>query len=123
MPKKTIIGTVDASGIGITGIIGRVNTAKVSLISTATDVATLFNVIKNNLNTNVDSITNPVTGLVAGLNCRLFGEGAVRITDTLCSSLFNTFYLSRLIMGIASYGILFAICCIVCSGVRHYKLG
>ncbi len=35
--------------------------------------------------------------------------------------MFNTFFVSRLTLGIAAFGILFAMCCTVCSGVRHFK--
>ncbi len=121
--KKTIIGTVNAGGVGVTGIIGRVATAQTSLTATVslitTNLTSLFNTVKTNLNTAVDSVTNPTTGMIAGLNCKLFGEDFIRINNSLCVSMFNVFYSSRLILGVASYGILFAMCCIVCSGVRH----
>jgi len=41
--------------------------------------------------------------------------------SSVCVSNFNTLYITRLLMGIAAFGILFAMCCIVCSGVRHFK--
>ena len=30
-------------------------------------------------------------------------------------------YTMRLAIGIASYGVLFMMCCAVCTGVRHFK--
>ena len=40
----------------------------------------------------------------------------------ICGSFYKNIYLLRLVVGIASYGVLFAMCCIVCTGVRHFKL-
>lgn len=87
-----------------------------------TNVPALFTTVQNALAT-ISAIIDPQYGLVAGLNCRVFGEDIVRLSNTMCGPVYTTFYLSRLIVGIASYGILFALCCIVCAGVRHYKHG
>lgn len=81
---------------------------------------TMSNVITS-LNSTVDSVIDPTYGLIAGLNCLLIGEDINMVVDTICVSNFNTIYINRLAMGIAAFGILFALCCIVCSGVRHYK--
>lgn len=77
--------------------------------------------ISGNLTSTVDSITNAKYGLVAGLNCLLIGEDIETLVSSICISNFNTLYLTRLVAGISSFGILFALCCIVCSGVRHFK--
>lgn len=59
--------------------------------------------------------------MVAGFNCLIFGEDFQMVINTLCVKMFNLTYSSRLSLGIAAFGILFAMCCSVCSGVRHYK--
>jgi hypothetical protein len=92
-----------------------------TVITDLTSINTLFNNVITNLDTVVSGVTDPTYGLVAGLNCVLIGEDIKLFVSTLCVSNFNTFYLTRLIMGISSFGILFALCCIVCSGVRHFK--
>ena len=43
------------------------------------------------------------------------------IIDTMCVRLFNVFYMLRFTLGVSAFGILFMMCCSVCSGVRHYK--
>ncbi len=37
--------------------------------------------------------------------------------------MFYNMYIMRYTIGISCYGVLFAMCCIVCTGVRHYKHG
>lgn len=69
----------------------------------------------------VDAITNPKFGMIAGLNCQIIGEDLGLVVGSICVSNFNTIYITRLLMGIAAFGILFSMCCIVCSGVRHFK--
>ena len=69
----------------------------------------------------IESITDPEYGMIAGLNCLLFGEDFQMIIDTMCVRLFNVFYMLRFTLGIAGFGILFTMCCSVCSGVRHFK--
>jgi hypothetical protein len=106
------------------GIQTRTTTALASIttvIGDLTNINTLFNNVITNLGTTISGVTDPTYGLVAGLNCVLIGEDIKLFVSTLCVSNFNTFYLTRLIMGISSFGILFALCCIVCSGVRHFK--
>lgn len=41
--------------------------------------------------------------------------------DTVCVSLFNSLYFLFVTVGITSFAFLFGICCITCTGVRHYK--
>jgi hypothetical protein len=73
------------------------------------------------LNSAAATVTDPQYGLMAGLNCRLIGEDIQRASNTFCQSIFNISYFSRLVLGLASFGILFAMCCGVCTGVRFYK--
>jgi hypothetical protein len=42
-------------------------------------------------------------------------------TTTFCQSVFTISYFTRLVLGLASFGILFSLCCGVCTGVRFYK--
>lgn len=37
--------------------------------------------------------------------------------------MYYNLYVMRYAIGISCYGVLFAMCCIVCTGVRHYKHG
>ena len=107
-----------------TAISARWTTASASVTTITTDLATVNTTmagVMTSLSSAVDGITNPTFGLIAGLNCLLIGEDINLVVSTLCVSNFNTLYITRLVMGISSFGILFALCCIVCSGVRHYK--
>lgn len=67
------------------------------------------------------SVFDPNYGMISGLNCLILGEDINLISNTTCTKFFNTFFLFRLTLGIAAFGILFMMCCTVCSGVRHYK--
>lgn len=58
---------------------------------------------------------------MAGLNCLILGEDINLIANTACSKLFNTLFLLRLALGLSGFGILFALCCSTCSGVRAFK--
>jgi len=42
--------------------------------------------------------------------------------EIVCGSLYKYLYLLRISLGIISFGILVAICCITCVGVRHYNV-
>lgn len=125
---KTMIGAPIAAGSGNaaagTGVYARAKTAQTSTTTLIgyvnTNITTLFSNTMTSV-TSLTSILDPTYGVIAGLNCRLFGEDFNRILNTMCVSMFNAMYISRLTIGIASWGILFSLCCIVCSGVRHYK--
>lgn len=75
----------------------------------------------NSLNTTLNPLLDPSYGLIAGINCILIGEDIVLTKNTLCVSLFNSFYFLFVTIGTSSIAFLFSMCCIVCSGVRHYK--
>ena len=104
---------------------GRSTTAQGSIATVVTDIQVdivgTFNSVTTALNNLVSSITHPQFGMIAGLNCKLLGEDIVRVIDVTCLELFNNFYFSRLVIGIASFGILFSLCCSVCAGVRYFK--
>jgi len=82
--------------------------------------ATFTNVVSS-LNAVAQSVTDSKYGLVAGLNCKLIGEDFTTFTTTFCQSMFTVFFFSRLVVGCASFGLLFAVCCGACTGVRFYK--
>ena len=108
-----------------TPITARVATADTSLNAYANTIIntiqpTFVNAI-NSLKTTAESVTDPKYGMIAGLNCRLIGEDIQRTFDTLCQSLFTITFYIRLVMGLASFGILFSMCCGVCTGVRFMK--
>jgi hypothetical protein len=70
---------------------------------------------------NASNLLNPKNGLLTGANCLVVGEDLVLAKDTICVTMFNSLYYLFLTMSIGSYSLLFSLCCIVCSGVRHYK--
>jgi hypothetical protein len=83
-----------------------------------------FKGVLNTANTSlasIQSLTDPTYGLLAGLNCKLFGEDFQTFQNVICGSFYNSIYTIRLTFGIAAWGLLFAMCCTVCSGVRHFK--
>lgn len=84
-------------------------------------INTTFTNAQSSLNSASASVTDPTYGLVAGLNCRLIGEDIQRATTTFCQSVFTVSYFTRLVLGLASFGILFSLCCGVCTGVRFHK--
>jgi hypothetical protein len=66
------------------------------------------------------SVFDPDKGMLNGLNCAIMGDDVNLILDTFCTQLFNTIFSLRLCLGIAAFGILFAMCCSTCSGIRHF---
>ena len=80
-----------------------------------------FTTIFNTLNATLSDVVDPDYGLVAGLNCLVLGEDIVNAKDTICVTFFNSIFFLLVTIGTTSFGLLFALCCIVCTGVRHYK--
>lgn len=83
-----------------------------------------FRALVDTVNTNlasIQSLTDPKYGMLAGLNCKLFGEDFVTFQNVICSNFYNNLYSMRITFGIAAWGILFVMFCTVCSGVRHFK--
>ena len=74
-----------------------------------------------NINAAALVYVDPDYGVTAGLNCRVLGEDIVVAKDTVCVSFFNSIFFLLLTVGLTSFAFLFALCCITCTGVRHYK--
>ena len=100
---------------------GTAATSLNTVISDFTPVNTTMDNIATTLVNAFDPILNPKFGLIAGLNCKIIGEDLQTMVSSVCVSNFNTLYITRLLMGITAFAIVFAMCCIVCSGVRHFK--
>ena len=95
-------------------------TNNASVFKSIDNFRTLLDTVNTNL-ASVNSLTDPTYGMLAGLNCKLFGEDFVNMQNVICGSFYNNIYIIRLTFGIAAWGILFAMCCTVCTGVRHFK--
>ena len=114
----------DVKNTNMASIVSRAATAAGSVSTYQSDITTVgnrFDTTMTNLESISSSITNPDYGIIAGLNCNLFGEDLELIINTLCARFFNVFFFLRLALGITAFGILFAMCCSVCAGVRHFK--
>ena len=125
--RNTALGPTASAGVG-SGVLRRASDVEAEIISTSAggvfftiDALSAKFISINTAMTAISTLTDPTTGLVAGLNCALFGEDFIRLKDVLCSSMYTNMYTMRLALGISCYGVLFAMCCIVCTGVRHYK--
>jgi hypothetical protein len=126
--KNTALGPTATASTG-SGVLRRALTAEATIRDNGTStglffniyrVTTLFSNVRTSLNS-VSALADPTYGLLAGLNCKLFGEDFSTLYKVTCGSFYKNVYLLRLTIGIACWGILFAMCCIVCTGVRHYK--
>lgn len=73
----------------------------------------LFSNVLGGLNS-INNIVDPASGLLAGLNCRLMGEDFQRLQQSVCGSLYKDIYVARIVFGVASYGVLLALCFFVC---------
>lgn len=49
------------------------------------------------------------------------GEDLTRVTNSICTSMFNSLFFTFVTVGLISFGLLFSICCMVCTGIQHYK--
>jgi hypothetical protein len=103
----------------------RASTANTAVNTFSSDLSgtlnTTFTNTQNSLSAASSTVSDPQYGLVAGLNCKLIGEDIQMVTSTFCQSVFTISYFTRLVLGLASFGILFSLCCGVCTGVRFYK--
>ena len=99
----------------------RYETATTGFYDRVGTVGTTFDSVMAGFTGSIPAITDPDYGMVAGLNCLIFGEDFRRVIDVTCIRLFNVIYLLRFTLGVAGFGILFTMCCSTCSGVRHYK--
>lgn len=93
----------------------------VSLKTEMDTVKTNFDSAFDNLNNTIEEVVNPDYGLMAGLKCRVLGDDIITAKNTVCVSLFNSIFFLLVTMGTTSFALLFGLCCIVCTGVRHYK--
>lgn len=106
---------------GLTGRVTSTEANVVTLKASISTVGTTITNVKNTLSTTADMIMNPTYGIVAGLNCALFGEDINLIIGTTCTQGFKFIFFLRLGFGMAGFGVLFTIWCASCTGVRHYK--
>ena len=107
-----------------TGIVSRSGGADTDVTTYKNSITTLgtaFNTVKTNLQSTANAIVDPTYGLLAGLNCAIFGEDIVMVVSTFCSNGFQLMFFIRAAFGIAAFGILFSMWCASCTGVRHYK--
>lgn len=111
------------SGIGLIGsnYAASVSPDMITLESDLNNVKGDFTTAFNNLNSSISEVVDPQYGLMKGLNCRVLGEDIVNAKNTICVSLFNSVFFLLVTMGTTSFALLFALCCITCTGVRHYK--
>lgn len=100
---------------------GAVTTDLNNINSDMTALKPKFRDVYGNLSAAINSLVDPNYGMVAGVNCLLIGEDLKTTKNTLCVSLFNSLYFLFMTVGTASFALLFSMCCIVCSGVRHLK--
>lgn len=81
----------------------------------------IFTEVTLNLEQSIPRIFHRKYGLGDGLNCLVIGDDLKLVADTVCTSLYNTIFGLRLPLLFLGFGILFAMCCTTCSGVRAYK--
>ena len=86
-------------------------------------VKPLFTEVYGNLTStlSLDSIFNPETGVITGLDCRVMSESGVNLKEGLCVRSFNRMFFSLVTVGIMSFGMFLMVCCILCFNVRHYQ--
>lgn len=116
--KKTNIGPVQGR---MTSTISSYNTATTGYHDRIGTLGSSFTTISGNLQNIVSSVFDPQYGMIAGLNCLVLGEDLNLMSNTICTKFFITFYYLRLTLGLSAFGILFALCCTTCSGVRAFK--
>lgn len=100
---------------------GMEDTAITNFKTAITTLGTTVAGIKTNLQSTVNTITDPNYGIVAGLNCAIIGEDILLVLNTLCTNGFKLSFFIRLAFGIAGFGVLFSMWCASCTGVRHYR--
>lgn len=127
--KLYALGVKDTATTG-TGVLRRAEEANLKILDATVGSGGVFEAIDalgtlftniNNAMLLINNMIDPTYGLVAGLNCLVFGEDFQRIQQIFCGSIYTNMYTMRLAIGIASYGVLFMMCCAVCTGVRHFK--
>jgi hypothetical protein len=110
---------------GIPSVLARWNAGAATdlsnVVSGMTSVMPNMTSTFSSLNTSMNKLIDPNYGMVAGVNCLLIGQDLQLTVNTVCVTLFNSLYFLFMTIGTASFALLFSMCCIVCSGVRHYK--
>lgn len=103
----------------------RASTASTNVNTFTSDLTgtinTTFTNAQSSLSAASSTVSDPTYGLVAGLNCKLIGQDIQQASTAFCQSLFTISYFTRLVLGLTSFGILFSLCCGVCTGVRFMK--
>lgn len=63
---------------------------------------------------------HPTFGVGAGLSCKLIGEDMQMLSDTVCNRMLPQLYIMLVILGVVSFALMFTLCFLTCSTVRHY---
>jgi len=121
LQKQKFIGNSYTNDV--TSVYSRISSLSISFNTFKTDitnVGTAMTTVNTSLSS-VNSLLDPKYGMLGGLNCKVFGEDIQIFIDSLCINTFNSLYITRLAVGIASFGLFFSLFCIVCSGSRHFR--
>lgn len=105
-------------------VLGRLPAAQTAVTNyktQITNVKTAFNNVISGFTSTVNSIVDPNYGLVAGFNCVIIGDNLNLVNSAICQHGFRLMFFFRVAFGMAGFGMLFAMCCISCTGVRHFK--
>ena len=84
-------------------------------------MGTQFTGVITSLKTSAGTIFDPKYGVLAGLNCALFGEDILLVNNVACIQGFKLLFFIRAAFGIAGFGVLFTMYCASCTGARHFK--
>lgn len=121
---KTNIGDLNSTSdkADATKLVGRTDTARPTIYTTLFDeldtTRTKFDTVLSSLTTQANDLLNPTTGAIVGSHCLIMGEDAVKLVDTICTRTFNQLYVIAAPLSLIAFGMLFAMCCSVCTGVR-----
>lgn len=88
-----------------------------------TNTKALFTEVYNNLTQthSLNSIFDPSSGMLTGLDCRVLSENAVAMKQALCITTYNRIFMTLVLVGILAFGMFLLLCCAVCFNVRHYR--
>lgn len=123
--KTTALGPTISGTASTSGVYPRGKTVESDITTLNSTVDPGLTNLFANVNTNLAGINNlldPTFGVIAGFNCTVLGEDALRIRGTACGNTIDHMYLTRLATGIVSYLLFAALCCIVCFGNRHARM-
>lgn len=74
------------------------------------------------LATNLGTVVDPKSGLIAGLNCKVLSEDVNLTIQTICDSTFAYVFFQRIMFAIAGWAIMILACFSVCFGVHSYRM-